>query len=213
MPTDRTSQSGGPGGGTAKSRGGKYRCKDFWTGELEWEQNDEDLQKTTKSLRCYLDHKNGLREVNFDNWPEKLTMQLFPESWLASGPYFSNSKLVFFGSHPDDVKSLQALNNAMVTGLSGYVDIPGDGDIKTLILRQVLDVNGKKDYMGFIPDDQVGCLEKILIFNQLIKAVLSGLTEETSRLVAEGVNVNVQYSHGDTPLMVAASKGHCGVAR
>ena len=42
--------------------------------------------------------------------------------------------------------------------------VHGDSDIKALILRQILDVNGKKDYLGFIPNDQVGCVEEILRF-------------------------------------------------
>ena len=47
----------------------------------------------------------------------------------------------------------------------------------------------------------------------LFKALRDGRTEEISRLLAEGANVDVQYYDGSTPLMEAAYNGHCRVAR
>jgi len=144
----------------------------IWSGELEWQEKVKDGpadQKIAHSVACTVSTSkdNGQAEVQPENWPSKLIMQLIPKTLVQTigGQYFRHSKSVLF--HPTECESLEALTKVMGSGFAGCVHFTGNCDIKVLIL---LYSSEKKAYLGFIPNDQASFVDRIRTVIQQQKA-------------------------------------------
>ncbi|MEQ2228783.1 Mediator of RNA polymerase II transcription subunit 25 [Ilyodon furcidens] len=91
-----------------------------WTGVLEWQEKPKassmDSTKLTRSLPCQV-HVNQGENLNTDQWPQKLIMQLIPQQLLTTlGHLFRNSRMVQFLFTNKDMESLRGLYRIMANG-------------------------------------------------------------------------------------------------
>lgn len=134
----------------------------IWRGDVEWKEKIRysDL-RITHSIHCNVSTvraTNGQPEVNSEKWPAKLIMQLLPKTIVSKfgGYYFRNSHSVLF--QIQESEGCVSLTNLMSNGFAGVVHFSGSCDIKVLILLYSRD---KRAYLGFIPHDQPGFVERI----------------------------------------------------
>ncbi|XP_051168877.1 mediator of RNA polymerase II transcription subunit 25-like isoform X2 [Leptopilina boulardi] len=137
----------------------------IWQGTLEWiekNKNPNDIQKQTKHVPCQvsIQSKEGEMDLKTDNWPPKLIMQLMPKMLLGTigNSYLKNSRSVNF--YPTPCEALESLIKVMSTGFAGCVHFntqPPCG-IKVLLLLYTAD---KRSFVGFIPNDQSGFVDRL----------------------------------------------------
>ncbi|XP_015111836.1 mediator of RNA polymerase II transcription subunit 25 isoform X2 [Diachasma alloeum] len=140
----------------------------IWHGILEWSEkarNPTDPQKQTRQVPCHVsaNTKDGEPELKADSWPPKVLLQLVPKLLIGNigGAYLKNSKSVLF--HPTPCEALDSLTKVMSAGFAGCVHFPSSPslpncDIKVLILLYTAE---KRAYLGFIPNDQSGFVERL----------------------------------------------------
>lgn len=153
----------------------------IWDGTLEWMEKakSHDNQKCTRQVPCHVTVavKDGEPELKADNWPNKLIMQLMPKQLISTvvGVYLRNAVSVCF--HPQSCEALEALTKVMSNGYVGCVHFNSGEracDIKVLILLYAVD---RCSYLGFIPNDQVGFVDRLRKLIQQQKSV-SALTRD-----------------------------------
>uniref|UniRef100_A0A7N9B1P8 Mediator of RNA polymerase II transcription subunit 25 n=1 Tax=Mastacembelus armatus TaxID=205130 RepID=A0A7N9B1P8_9TELE len=137
-----------------------------WTGVLEWQEKPkassmDSATKLTRSLQCQV-HVNQGENLNTDQWPQKLIMQLIPQALLASlGHLFRNSRMVQFLFTNKDVESLKGLYRIMANGFAGCVHFPHTTSPCEVRVLMLLYSSRKKIFMGLIPNDQSGFVNGI----------------------------------------------------
>lgn len=145
----------------------------IWSGTVEWMEktNKNDQTKITRQapFQVTATVKDGEPEIKADHWPQRLLMQLMPKQMVGSagGQYLKESKTVVF--HPTPCEALESLSKIMGSGMAGCVhfNISSQCDIIVLILLYSAE---KKAFLGFIPNDQTGFvdrLKKVIVQNKV----------------------------------------------
>ncbi|KAM6957383.1 mediator of RNA polymerase II transcription subunit 25 [Aplochiton taeniatus] len=136
-----------------------------WSGVLEWQEKPkassmDSSNKLTRSLPCQVQVNQG-ENLNADQWPQKLIMQLIPQQLLTTlGPLFRNSRMVQFLFTNKDVESLKGLYRIMANGFAGCVHFPHSAPCEVRVLM-LLYSSKKRIFMGLIPNDQSGFVNGI----------------------------------------------------
>ncbi|XP_041735319.1 mediator of RNA polymerase II transcription subunit 25 isoform X4 [Coregonus clupeaformis] len=136
-----------------------------WSGVLEWQEKPkassmDSNTKLTRSLPCQVQVNQG-ENLNADQWPQKLIMQLIPQQLLTTlGPLFRNSRMVQFLFTNKDVESLKGLYRIMANGFAGCVHFPHSAPCEVRVLM-LLYSSKKRIFMGLIPNDQSGFVNGI----------------------------------------------------
>ncbi|XP_061081189.1 mediator of RNA polymerase II transcription subunit 25 isoform X2 [Conger conger] len=136
-----------------------------WSGVLEWQEKPKAASvdsniKLTRSLPCQV-YVNQGDNLNAEQWPQKLIMQLIPQQLLTTlGPLFRNSRMVQFHFTNKDVESLKGLYRIMANGFAGCVHFPHSAPCEVRVLM-LLYSSKKKIFMGLIPNDQSGFVNGI----------------------------------------------------
>ncbi|XP_062336456.1 mediator of RNA polymerase II transcription subunit 25 isoform X1 [Osmerus eperlanus] len=136
-----------------------------WSGVLEWQEKPKAASmdsntKLTRSLPCQVQVNQG-ENLNADQWPQKLIMQLIPQQLLTTlGPLFRNSRMVQFLFTNKDVESLKGLYRIMANGFAGCVHFPHSAPCEVRVLM-LLYSSKKRIFMGLIPNDQSGFVNGI----------------------------------------------------
>ncbi|XP_008327857.1 mediator of RNA polymerase II transcription subunit 25 isoform X2 [Cynoglossus semilaevis] len=137
-----------------------------WTGVLEWQEKPkassmDSATKLTRSLPCQV-HVNQGENLNTDQWPQKLIMQLIPQQLLTTlGPLFRNSRMVQFLFTNKDLESLKGLYRIMTSGFAGCVHFPHTTSPCEVRVLMLLYSSKKRIFMGLIPNDQSGFVNGI----------------------------------------------------
>lgn len=137
-----------------------------WTGVLEWQEKPkassmDSATKLTRSLPCQV-HVNPGENLNTDQWPQKLIMQLIPQQLLTTlGHLFRNSRMVQFLFTNKDVESLKGLYRIMANGFAGCVHFPHTTSPCEVRVLMLLYSSKKRIFMGLIPNDQSGFVNGI----------------------------------------------------
>ncbi|KAK7938764.1 hypothetical protein WMY93_002090 [Mugilogobius chulae] len=137
-----------------------------WTGVLEWQEKPkastmDQNTKLTRSLPCQV-HVNQGENLNTEQWPQKLIMQLIPQALLTTlGPLFRNSRMVQFLFTNKDMESLKGLYRIMANGFAGCVHFPHTTSPCEVRVLMLLYSSKKKIFMGLIPNDQSGFVNGI----------------------------------------------------
>ncbi|XP_041827222.1 mediator of RNA polymerase II transcription subunit 25 isoform X5 [Melanotaenia boesemani] len=137
-----------------------------WTGILEWQEKPktssmDSATKLTRSLPCQV-HVNQGENLNTDQWPPKLVMQLIPQQLLTTlGHLFRNSRMVQFIFNNKDLESLRGLYRIMANGFAGCVHFSYNGSPCEVRVLMLLYSSKKKIFMGLIPNDQSGFVNGI----------------------------------------------------
>uniref|UniRef100_A0A8C2D315 Mediator of RNA polymerase II transcription subunit 25 n=1 Tax=Cyprinus carpio TaxID=7962 RepID=A0A8C2D315_CYPCA len=143
-----------------------------WSGVLEWQEKPkassmDSNTKLTRSLPCQVQVSQG-ENLNTDQWPQKLIMQLIPQQLLTTlGPLFRNSRMVQFLFTNKDMESLKGLYRIMTNGftseenlMAGCVHFPHSAPCEVRVLM-LLYSSRKRIFMGLIPNDQSGFVNGI----------------------------------------------------
>ncbi|XP_009297717.1 mediator of RNA polymerase II transcription subunit 25 isoform X5 [Danio rerio] len=136
-----------------------------WSGVLEWQEKPkassmDSNTKLTRSLPCQVQVSQG-ENLNTDQWPQKLIMQLIPQQLLTTlGPLFRNSRMVQFLFTNKDMESLKGLFRIMTSGFAGCVHFPHSAPCEVRVLM-LLYSSRKRIFMGLIPNDQSGFVNGI----------------------------------------------------
>lgn len=137
-----------------------------WTGVLEWQEKPkastmDSNTKLTRSLPCQV-HVNQGENLNTEQWPQKLIMQLIPQALLTTlGPLFRNSRMVQFLFTNKDMESLKGLYRIMANGFAGCVHFPHTTSPCEVRVLMLLYSSKKRIFMGLIPNDQSGFVNGI----------------------------------------------------
>ncbi|XP_019950349.1 mediator of RNA polymerase II transcription subunit 25 isoform X4 [Paralichthys olivaceus] len=137
-----------------------------WTGVLEWQEKPkassmDSATKLTRSLPCQV-HVNQGENLNTDQWPQKLIMQLIPQQLLTTlGHLFRNSRMVQFLFTNKDLESLKGLYRIMASGFAGCVHFPHTTSPCEVRVLMLLYSSKKRIFMGLIPNDQGGFVNGI----------------------------------------------------
>ncbi|TWW70350.1 Mediator of RNA polymerase II transcription subunit 25 [Takifugu flavidus] len=117
--------------------------------------------KLTRSLPCQV-HVNQGENLNTDQWPQKLIMQLIPQQLLTTlGHLFRNSRMVQFLFTNKDMESLKGLYRIMTNGFAGCVHFSHTTSPCEVRVLMLLYSSKKKIFMGLIPNDQSGFVNGI----------------------------------------------------
>ncbi|KAJ8402511.1 hypothetical protein AAFF_G00365940 [Aldrovandia affinis] len=170
--TPPSSQPGMPGVSAAQSNSNPIAQQQpvankimAWSGVLEWQEKPKATSmdsntKLTRSLPCQV-YVNQGENLNADQWPQKLIMQLIPQQLLTTlGPLFRNSRMVQFHFTNKDMESLKGLYRIMANGFAGCVHFPHSAPCEVRVLM-LLYSSKKKIFMGLIPNDQSGFVNGI----------------------------------------------------
>ncbi|XP_029996408.1 mediator of RNA polymerase II transcription subunit 25 isoform X3 [Sphaeramia orbicularis] len=173
QPTTASSQPNMPGvsggQGNANSIGQQQGVANkivAWTGVLEWQEKPktssmDSTTKLTRSLPCQV-HVNQGENLNTDQWPQKLIMQLIPQALLTTlGHLFRNSRMVQFLFTNKDMESLKGLYRIMANGFAGCVHFPHTTSPCEVRVLMLLYSSKKRIFMGLIPNDQSGFVNGI----------------------------------------------------
>ena len=135
----------------------------IWKGDMEWHMKDGQGDKKVSHCVTFAAASkkvNGVTEVDSNNWPAKLVLQLIPNNLQKDVALLlqSSSKRVNFV--PEKGEKLDILTNMIMSqaGFVAFVHIPGPCDIKVLILAYSIATDS---FSGLIPDDQEGFIGKI----------------------------------------------------
>uniref|UniRef100_A0A667X887 Mediator of RNA polymerase II transcription subunit 25 n=1 Tax=Myripristis murdjan TaxID=586833 RepID=A0A667X887_9TELE len=137
-----------------------------WSGVLEWQEKPkassmDSATKLTRSLPCQVQVNQG-ENLNTDQWPQKLIMQLIPQQLLTTlGHLFRNSRMVQFLFTNKDVESLKGLYRIMANGFAGCVHFPHTTSPCEVRVLMLLYSSKKRIFMGLIPNDQSGFVNGI----------------------------------------------------
>ncbi|XP_077591507.1 mediator of RNA polymerase II transcription subunit 25 isoform X1 [Stigmatopora nigra] len=137
-----------------------------WSGVLEWQEKPkatsmDSATNLTRSLPCQVQVNQG-ENLNTDQWPQKLIMQLIPQQLLTTlGPLFRNSRMVQFLFTNKDVESLKGLYRIMANGFAGCVHFPHTTSPCEVRVLMLLYSSKKRIFMGLIPNDQSGFVNGI----------------------------------------------------
>ncbi|XP_036945695.1 mediator of RNA polymerase II transcription subunit 25 isoform X3 [Acanthopagrus latus] len=136
-----------------------------WTGVLEWQEpkpsSIDSNTKLTRSLPCQV-HVNQGENLNTEQWPQKLIMQLIPQQLLTTlGHLFRNSRMVQFLFTNKDMESLKGLYRIMTSGFAGCVHFPHTTSPCEVRVLMLLYSSKKRIFMGLIPNDQSGFVNGI----------------------------------------------------
>ncbi|XP_076121807.1 mediator of RNA polymerase II transcription subunit 25 isoform X1 [Alosa pseudoharengus] len=167
-----------------------------WSGVLEWQEKPkasmDSNTKLTRSLPCQVQVNQG-ENLNTDQWPQKLIMQLIPQQLLTTlGPLFRNSRMVQFLFTNKDVESLKGLYRIMVNGFAGCVHFPHSAPCEVRVLM-LLYSSKKRIFMGLIPNDQSGFVNGI---RQVITNHKNHQQQQQQRV---GLNPAAQMQQGQVP--------------
>lgn len=117
--------------------------------------------KLTRSLPCQVQVNQG-ENLNTDQWPQKLIMQLIPQQLLTTlGHLFRNSRMVQFLFTNKDMESLKGLYRIMANGFAGCVHFPHSTSPCEVRVLMLLYSSKKRIFMGLIPNDQSGFVNGI----------------------------------------------------
>ena len=101
------------------------------------------LSRSTAIQFTLQDAGQGGSEVQFQNWPTTLILQLIPKDLAQTigSHFFKNSKSVLF--HPEPSESLDALTKTLSSGYAGCVHFTGMAnfkihDLTSMIGRELL---------------------------------------------------------------------------
>ncbi|XP_057673459.1 mediator of RNA polymerase II transcription subunit 25 isoform X1 [Corythoichthys intestinalis] len=137
-----------------------------WSGVLEWQEKPkasslDSATNLTRSLPCQVQVNQG-ENLNTDQWPQKLIMQLIPQQLLTTlGPLFRNSRMVQFLFTNKDMESLKGLYRIMANGFAGCVHFPHTTSPCEVRVLMLLYSSKKRIFMGLIPNDQSGFVNGI----------------------------------------------------
>ncbi|XP_029015400.1 mediator of RNA polymerase II transcription subunit 25 isoform X2 [Betta splendens] len=137
-----------------------------WSGVLEWQEKPkassmDSATKLTRSLPCQV-HVNQGENLNTEQWPQKLIMQLIPQQLLTTlGHLFRNSRMVQFLFTNKDMESLKGLYRIMANGFAGCVHFPHTTSPCEVRVLMLLYSSKKRIFMGLIPNDQSGFVNGI----------------------------------------------------
>ncbi|KAL2101352.1 hypothetical protein ACEWY4_003113 [Coilia grayii] len=169
-----------------------------WSGVLEWQEKPkassmDSNTKLTRSLPCQVQVNQG-ENLNTDQWPQKLIMQLIPQQLLTTlGPLFRNSRMVQFLFTSKDVESLKGLYRIMTSGFAGCVHFPHSAPCEVRVLM-LLFSSKKRIFMGLIPNDQSGFVNGI---RQVITNHKNHQQQQQQR--AQGMAPAGQMQQGQVP--------------
>ncbi|KAF5917191.1 hypothetical protein HPG69_014124, partial [Diceros bicornis minor] len=135
-----------------------------WSGVLEWQEKRRPYSDSTAKLKRVLPcqaYVNQGENLETDQWPQKLIMQLIPQQLLTTlGPLFRNSQLAQFHFTNRDCDSLKGLCRIMGNGFAGCMLFPHISPCEVRVLM-LLYSSKKKIFMGLIPYDQSGFVSAI----------------------------------------------------
>ncbi|KAF4011253.1 hypothetical protein G4228_002604 [Cervus hanglu yarkandensis] len=135
-----------------------------WSGVLEWQEKRRPYSDSTAKLKRALPcqaYVNQGENLETDQWPQKLIMQLIPQQLLTTlGPLFRNSQLAQFHFTNRDCDSLKGLCRVMGNGFAGCMLFPHISPCEVRVLM-LLYSSKKKIFMGLIPYDQSGFVNAI----------------------------------------------------
>ncbi|XP_061906230.1 mediator of RNA polymerase II transcription subunit 25 isoform X1 [Entelurus aequoreus] len=137
-----------------------------WSGVLEWQEKPkassmDSATNLTRSLPCQVQVNQG-ENLNTDQWPQKLIMQLIPQQLLTTlGHLFRNSRMVQFLFTNKDMESLKGLYRIMANGFAGCVHFPHTTSPCEVRVLMLLYSSKKRIFMGLIPNDQSGFVNGI----------------------------------------------------
>nr|XP_012807607.2 prostate tumor-overexpressed gene 1 protein [Jaculus jaculus] len=135
-----------------------------WSGVLEWQEKRRPYSDSTAKLKRTLPcqaYVNQGENLETDQWPQKLIMQLIPQQLLTTlGPLFRNSQLAQFHFTNRDCDSLKGLCRIMGNGFAGCMLFPHISPCEVRVLM-LLYSSKKKIFMGLIPYDQSGFVNAI----------------------------------------------------
>ncbi|XP_071373841.1 mediator of RNA polymerase II transcription subunit 25 isoform X1 [Centroberyx affinis] len=158
--------SGAQGNASAIGQQGVANKIVAWSGVLEWQEKPkassmDSATKLTRSLPCQVQVNQG-ENLNTDQWPQKLIMQLIPQQLLTTlGHLFRNSRMVQFLFTNKDVESLKGLYRIMANGFAGCVHFPHTTSPCEVRVLMLLYSSKKRIFMGLIPNDQSGFVNGI----------------------------------------------------
>uniref|UniRef100_A0A671LAN3 Mediator of RNA polymerase II transcription subunit 25 n=1 Tax=Sinocyclocheilus anshuiensis TaxID=1608454 RepID=A0A671LAN3_9TELE len=148
--------------------------------------------KLTRSLPCQVQVSQG-ENLNTDQWPQKLIMQLIPQQLLTTlGPLFRNSRMVQFLFTNKDMESLKGLYRIMTNGFAGCVHFPHSAPCEVRVLM-LLYSSRKRIFMGLIPNDQSGFV------NGIRQVITNHKQVQQQRSVSHTMNNAVQMQPGQVP--------------
>ncbi|KAK7582357.1 hypothetical protein V9T40_013802 [Parthenolecanium corni] len=153
---------------------GKSDAGHIWQGILEWQDRSKSSSDGIKQVQCLVsvNNKDNEFDLKAEHWPPKLSMQLLPKQLISNigNAYLKNSTSVLFNISPGE--SAESLTKVMTTGYAGCVQFNNTSaqvcDLKVLILLYTPD---KKVYLGFIPKDQSGFVDRLRSLIQQRKIV------------------------------------------
>ncbi|XP_016315055.1 mediator of RNA polymerase II transcription subunit 25-like isoform X5 [Sinocyclocheilus anshuiensis] len=164
-----------------------------WSGVLEWQEKPkassmDSNTKLTRSLPCQVQVSQG-ENLNTDQWPQKLIMQLIPQQLLTTlGPLFRNSRMVQFLFTNKDMESLKGLYRIMTNGFAGCVHFPHSAPCEVRVLM-LLYSSRKRIFMGLIPNDQSG----------FVNGIRQVITNHKQVQQQRSMNNTVQMQPGQVP--------------
>ncbi|XP_054615382.1 mediator of RNA polymerase II transcription subunit 25 isoform X1 [Dunckerocampus dactyliophorus] len=148
-----------------------------WSGVLEWQEKPkassmDSATNLTRSLPCQVQVNQG-ENLNTDQWPQKLIMQLIPQQLLTTlGHLFRNSRMVQFLFTNKDMESLKGLYRIMANGFAGCVHFPHTTSPCEVRVLMLLYSSKKRIFMGLIPNDQSGfvnCIRQVITNHKQIQ--------------------------------------------
>ncbi|KAJ0058260.1 hypothetical protein NL108_012401, partial [Boleophthalmus pectinirostris] len=157
--------------------------------------------KLTRSLPCQV-HVNQGENLNTEQWPQKLIMQLIPQALLTTlGPLFRNSRMVQFLFTHKDMESLKGLYRIMGNGFAGCVHFPHTTSPCEVRVLMLLYSSKKRIFMGLIPNDQSGFVNGIrqVITNhkQVQQHRAPGQVPQTQNFMNRAPGPGIPVSHGN----------------
>ena len=178
--------------------------KVVWRGVLEWVETSKPpagpgmVIKTTKQLTATFSVAPGEPDLNTSRWPQRLVMQMLPNSMLQSvSELFRNSRTVAIVFDNHDAETVQHLYRLLTSGNATCINIPpaAQSDIRVLM---VLYSSRRRSFVGLIPTDQTQFINAIrtLIQNQRKKQMAAAGAGAQSNMTMGGESMPQQQAGG-----------------